>query len=205
MTNNIAARLAARLDFSIKPMLYTPLPGDTIEEAANDMAQAFIGTGLGVIAEFNGIPLSFGAGVTTDMVVEQYHQESTRRRAEFEASPEGQAQRERQAEFSRIAAEAKAEGILPFSVRDRERWDADYAANKDNDYSAGVLRYIARWANYMEREIAAGKTVAEAATTTEREADKEGITGAQFGIACCILAIVWKHGDAFKAWREAAR
>ena len=57
----------------------------------------------------------------------------------------------------------------------------------------------------MEREIKNGAQVNDIAEETSNEADKEGITGFQYGCALSILIQVWAHGAELKKWREAQR
>jgi len=93
---------------------------------------------------------------------------------------------------------------LPFSIANTDGWNKTLEANTDG-YGAAGLRYAARWANYMEKEIANGNQLSDIAEQTSSEADKEGITGFQYGCALSILTQVWAHGAELKKWKEAQR
>lgn len=86
-------------------------------------------------------------------------------------------------------------------VIDRESYE-NWKAKNDDEYGAGVFRYVERWADMMEERISNGATVAEAAEATEHEADTEGITGFMYGCAVSILAKCWVHGDELRRWHN---
>lgn len=87
----------------------------------------------------------------------------------------------------------------------KEGHEQEYAAfreiNTKDDYSAGVIHYLERWAGMMEREVENGATVAEAAEHTRHTADTEGITGYMYGCAVQVLCQHWEHGEQLDAWR----
>ena len=74
--------------------------------------------------------------------------------------------------------------------------------NRNDFYSAGVLRYMNRWASMMESEISDGATVAEAAERTNHTADTEGITGFMYGCAVRGLCNYWQHGEELRVWHN---
>lgn len=82
-----------------------------------------------------------------------------------------------------------------FSIKDNDFWQEVVDNNSKDPYSYACIRYAAKWAYLMEKEIAAGKKVAEVASDTSYKADTEGITGFMFGSARSILCKVWAHGD----------
>jgi len=62
--------------------------------------------------------------------------------------------------------------------------------------------YAEDWANFMEREMANGRTIAECAESTSREADTDGITDFMYGAAVAMLAHVWEHGEELRKWHN---
>lgn len=74
--------------------------------------------------------------------------------------------------------------------------------NRHDGYSAGVLRYMNRWASMMETEMAGGATVAEAAERTNHTADTEGITGFMYGCAVRGLCNYWQYGEDLRQWHN---
>lgn len=99
------------------------------------------------------------------------------------------------------AAEAAAEGILPFNTSNPEGWQKTVDNNSDG-YGACGVRFAARWANYMERELATGAKLSDVADKASHEADKEGITGFMYGCAVSILSQVWTHGEELRRWHN---
>lgn len=75
--------------------------------------------------------------------------------------------------------------------------------NKNTDpYSRRCFTYAEDWADMMEAEIAAGKTLADVASATSRKADTDGITGFMYGVAVEILAKCWVHGEELRRWHN---
>ena len=75
--------------------------------------------------------------------------------------------------------------------------------NSKNGYSYGVVTYIQRWADMMESLILnEGLSVSEAATKTEHEADREGITGFMYGCAVNALSQLWEYGEELRKWHN---
>jgi hypothetical protein len=88
-------------------------------------------------------------------------------------------------------------------IRDAEGWKKANDANPPSEpYGHRVITYAEEWANFMEREMAAGKTLEACAEATSREADTDGITGFMYGAAVSTLAAVWEHGDQLRRWHN---
>lgn len=80
---------------------------------------------------------------------------------------------------------------------------ADYKRiNSDDPYSARVVSYSEDWANLMESEMAAGKSIREVARSTSHAADTDGITGFMYGAAVAGLAYFWEHGEELRVWHN---
>lgn len=91
---------------------------------------------------------------------------------------------------------------MKVKVGKEEEYNHFVAINSGDGYSYGVINYMTRWAEMMETEIAAGKTVAEAATETEFKADTEGITGYMYGCAVNALSHLWEYGEELRQWHN---
>ena len=91
--------------------------------------------------------------------------------------------------------------LAKFEIIDEAGWQRGLAKNKDA-YGFACYRYASRWANFMERELANGKPLAEIAQATSHEADDEGITGYMYGVAVSLLAHCWKHGEELRRWHN---
>lgn len=184
---------------------YDPCAGEHIDKTCQRLVALCGEKQRAVAAEFNGIVLRADLGMSAGDVQAQYDTEMLRLIAEseakqraFDATPEGR-ERLRKAEERRLYVAAEvAKGMLPFSIRDQEGWDKFVAANKDDGYGGCALRYAARWANHMERDLARGASLASVVEDTSREADIEGITGFMQGWARSILQQVWEHGEELK-------
>lgn len=74
--------------------------------------------------------------------------------------------------------------------------------NSKDAYSKAVATYGERWAELMEAQLAAGKTIADCADSTSHEADTEGITGFMHGCAVKALSRFWGHGEALRIWHN---
>lgn len=77
-----------------------------------------------------------------------------------------------------------------------------YVAKNSDPYGAGVVQFSERWADLMEKEIAAGKKLGDIADATSRAADTEGITGFMYGCAVSALATFWIHGEELRKWHN---
>lgn len=88
-------------------------------------------------------------------------------------------------------------------LKDAEGWKKANDKNPPSEpYGHRVMTYAEAWADAMEREMANGKTVAECAHATSREADTDGITGFMYGCAVSTLAGVWEHGEELRRWHN---
>jgi len=88
-------------------------------------------------------------------------------------------------------------------LRDADGWKRANDANPPEEpYGHRVITYAEDWANFMERDMAAGKTLEDCAEATSREADTDGITGFMYGAAVSTLAVVWIHGEALRRWHN---
>lgn len=67
--------------------------------------------------------------------------------------------------------------------------------NSKDAYSYGVVKFMKRWADLMEKEIKKGAKVADIAKRTADEADTEGITGYMYGCAVSALSNFWEYGE----------
>lgn len=86
-------------------------------------------------------------------------------------------------------------------VSNPELWKTANDNNTD-PYGHRVMIYAEDWANFMEREMSKGRTIAECAKETSREADTDGITGFMYGAAVSTLAHTWAHGDELRRWHN---
>ena len=84
----------------------------------------------------------------------------------------------------------------------REAYNRFVEVNSTDSYSHGVVKYMHRWANLMEAEMAEGKKIADIAERTSHEADKEGITGFMYGCAVSALSTYWEHGEELRQWHN---
>lgn len=175
-------------------------------------------TFTGIKFEFNGVTLI----VTKENAdAERIYQEwdagmkanAAKNRLEREAwlkTPEGQeylAQQEAEA-ARRKAVEAEVLCIdekVEMEFKDEEgkkAWDQMVEANSKDPYSYGVVKYARRWAKYMQKLIAEGKTVVEIAEKASHDCDIEGITGFMYGCAVNALAQCWKYGEELRKWHN---
>ncbi len=69
-------------------------------------------------------------------------------------------------------------------------------------YSKGIVEYARRWAKYMQKFIAEGKTVGEIAKETSHDCDIDGISGFMYSEAINILAQCWKYGEELCKWHN---
>lgn len=183
---------------------YEPMPGENIRETARRMVAMAKKSKDTVKAAFNEIALTATENSDVDLIVKFYDDESQRRSEAYRNSPEGKEAERRAEEFRKKAEAARAEGILPFKVRDAESWQKS-VGNKDNNkdgYGSGVIRYAARWANLMEKKMSAGAKLEDIADSTSHEADAEGITGFMYGCAVSMLSQEWEHGEQLRRWHN---
>lgn len=74
--------------------------------------------------------------------------------------------------------------------------------NSKDGYSKGVVDYAKRWADAMEAEIAAGKSLFDVAEPTSFSSDTDGITGYMYGAAVGALRHFWIHGEDLGKWHN---
>lgn len=182
---------------------YVPQPGEHINHAAEAMVKIAVADQCQVKASFNEIELTADPQSTAEGIVNLFHVETERRRAAYEQSPGGIAAAKERQKYEAQAAQAEREGVLPFTLREGAQvgWE-DCVRKNDDPYGACCVRYAARWANAMEKAIAAGETIAQCADRCSHEADKEGITGFMYGCAVSMLAGNWTHGEALRLWHN---
>lgn len=83
----------------------------------------------------------------------------------------------------------------------KARWEKTANANRD-EYGSGVIRFVEKWTELMETELAQGQKLEDIAERTSNQADEEGITGYMYGAAVSIIGQVWEHGDALRRWHN---
>ena len=81
-------------------------------------------------------------------------------------------------------------------------WDNMVEVNSKDPYGMGVVKYARRWAKYMQKLIAEGKTVIEIADKASHDCDIEGITGFMYGCAVNALSQSWKYGEELRKWHN---
>src|SRR5882762_11307813 len=86
-------------------------------------------------------------------------------------------------------------------LKDAEGWAKAKAANTD-PYGGRVISYAEDWANFMEREMAAGRKLEDVAEATSSEVDTDCITRFMYGAAVSTLSAVWEHGEALRRWHN---
>lgn len=74
--------------------------------------------------------------------------------------------------------------------------------NSKDGYSFGVVKYMKRWAELMEKEIENGSKVVDIADRTSHIADTEGITGFMYGCAVSALSQFWEYGEELRRWHN---
>lgn len=88
-------------------------------------------------------------------------------------------------------------------IKDADAWKKCNEANPPSEpYGHRVITYSEQWADLMERDMAAGRTVADCADATSHEADTDGITGFMYGAAVATLAHCWEHGEELRRWHN---
>lgn len=95
-----------------------------------------------------------------------------------------------------------AQQAHPFQPSNPAEYSEWRELNSNDGYSRGAVIYMEAWAALMEAEIAAGKSVTQAAEATQNAADVGGITGFMYGCARSALAAYWHRGSEFKRWSE---
>lgn len=87
------------------------------------------------------------------------------------------------------------------TLKDQAAWDQFVSKNTD-PYGKAIVAFAERWANLMEPQIKAGKTLAQVADKASVRADTEGITGFMYGCAVSTLAKTWEYGEDLRRWHN---
>lgn len=190
------------------PTAVMPLVGTSIEEAVDQVCALADDQGRAITLEFNGIRIEVQDRylmLLSELVgrrqayVAAYHAacelETKRRRRSAKGRWAALKRIMQRWYMERTIAAEERRGFSRFAIKNRELWDARLAIEADDRLGTMLLRYAARWANYMERELRRGKTVLECAGVTSHKADIEGMSGASWNISMNLLIAVWEHGD----------
>ena len=84
----------------------------------------------------------------------------------------------------------------------KAKYDEYVKTNSKDPYSLGVVTYSERWADLMEKELAASKKLEDIADLTSHKADTDGITGFMYGCAVSALSRFWVHGEELRIWHN---
>ena len=194
-------------------LVYEVRAGEEISDAALKIVNMSERSGKKVKMQFNGVELIANVDSISADIVNEYHNELDREQQEREDwlnnTPEGQAQKQENEERTRKYEEDRDrsinEGILEFTLLDtaeaRDAWQ-NWLDNNQEGYGAAIMRYTARWANYMERAIEMDNRLEDIADKRSHDADLEGITGFQHGAAVNMLSKVWIYGDDLRKWHN---
>ena len=88
-------------------------------------------------------------------------------------------------------------------LKDKQKlWDELLEINSADLYGKGVLTYLQKYAELMEKDIIKGNKLEDVAYRTRFEADTEGITGLMYGMAVNILSTVWEYGEELRIWHN---
>lgn len=174
-------------------------------------------TFIGIKFEFNGAIVTVTKENADENAIytqwktaqEKAAEEARLKREAWLKTPEGQehlakekAEKERQ---KIIEAEVlKIDETIEMEFMDEEaknNW-ATFEANNTDPYGMGVIKYARRWAKYMQKLIAEGKSVVEVAEQASHDCDIEGITGFMYGCAVNILSQCWKYGEELRKWHN---
>lgn len=175
-------------------------------------------TFTGIKFEFNGVTLVVTKeNADKDRIYKDWkagmEANAEKHRREREAwlkTPDGQEylaqQKEEEARRKAIEAEVlRIDEAVEMEFKDEEgkkAWDKMVEVNSKDPYGNGVVKYARRWAKYMQKLIAEGKTVIEIAEKASHDCDIEGITGFMYGCAVNALAQSWKYGEELRKWHN---
>jgi len=88
-------------------------------------------------------------------------------------------------------------------IEGKEQEYKEWRENNTKDfYSAGVVDFMERWAELMERALIENQKIPDCAESLCHEADIGGITGFQYGCAVGSLACFWKYGEELRRWHN---
>ena len=106
-----------------------------------------------------------------------------------------------QRQDQRFAMDAKLALAGEIELADQKGWREGLANNSDG-YGKGIFDYAERWARLMQLAMIEGRTLRDAAESTFREADIDGITGFMYSASVSILSQYWKHGEELRCWHN---
>jgi len=193
--------------------------GSAIENACEDaIALAFSkqeehGEPVIVTFDFNGVAMRAESYGNADVLVAYYNEqmdaqaeESRRKRAEWERSPEGKAELARlqkeHDEFVAARNDALAKAPAEPTWSDPEGFAKAKEVNSDG-YGGAVISFMVDWARLIEGEMSSGVALKDCVKRCERFADYEvGITGFMYGCAVSFLSQCWAHGDELRRWHN---
>lgn len=187
-------------------IIHEPLCGESLDQTVKILIDRASEREKPATAEFNGITLTAHPGISTARALTAaYHEEYTRRREAYRASPAHQQQEETMHDATERRHAALCGALLTapatLTLRYPETWVESLAANTD-PYGAAVLRYADRWARLMEARFAAGESLAAGAEDASHLADEEGMTGFMYGCAVALLAQCWAYGEDLRLWHN---
>lgn len=175
-------------------------------------------TFTGIKFEFNGVTLIVTKeNADADGIYKEWNagmeanaEKHRREREAWLKTPEGQEYlaQQKAEEARRKAVEAEVLHIdetVEMEFKDEEgkkSWNQMVEVNSKDPYGNGVVEYARRWAKYMQKLIAEGKTVVEIAEKASHDCDIEGITGFMYGCAVNALAQYWKYGEELRKWHN---
>lgn len=179
--------------------------GTHIDQACEELVAAANESLMPVSGDFNGITIVGKPHESTAAELSAWYSEESRKRGEaYRQTDEYKAHekaRLQKAAEKKSAFAAAIDGAPPIELRNEADWNEAKANNQD-PYGAATFRYAENWARIMQKRIAAGDTVAQAATATQYLADPEGISGFMYGCAVQALAHCWIHGEELRAWHN---
>lgn len=182
------------------------MPGETIAEAATEMARMANRFKETVTATFNDISVTCEPGTHPKAITDWYASECNRRREAYINSDAYKEQRAKAAEEYRVRKLKLDEALLAapasMTLRDPEAWKVCCEANTDG-YGGAVIQYAELWARLMEARLAHGGTISDSADEASNLADTDiGITGFMYGCAVSILSEVWIYGEELRRWHN---
>ena len=74
--------------------------------------------------------------------------------------------------------------------------------NKDDFFGAAIIRCAEKWGCLMEKRIADGLSLPQAAEVTQFDSGLYGITGYMYGAVVNTLANFWKYGEQLRVWHN---
>lgn len=105
-------------------------------------------------------------------------------------------------ELEALCTTTGAEILRIDKTTEMEFKDEDGKKAWEEYYGFGVRKYARRWAKYMQKLIADGKTVSEIASESSHDCNIENITGFMYGQAVNLLAKSWKYGEELRKWHN---